>query len=94
MPEAVTSNDVNDPVTVSSFYSILRPAPTLSSTSLELVIQPEELLPSFLPFQRRGVTWLLEREGMTLSREACLFNPLPRNIHSSMKSRKETIRCT
>jgi E3 ubiquitin-protein ligase SHPRH len=72
MPQAVASDDVNDPVTVSSFYSILCPAPPLSSTSLELSIQPEGLLPSLLPFQRRSVAWLLEREGMAFSPEGTL----------------------
>ena len=45
------------------FYSILGPAPQLSSKVAEAAMQSPDLLPTLLPFQRRSVGWLLEREG-------------------------------
>jgi E3 ubiquitin-protein ligase SHPRH len=51
------------------FYSILGPAPRLKSTIAEDSLQPKALRPTLLPFQRRSVAWLLEREtkAVTLS---------------------------
>lgn len=46
---------------IAFFYSILRPAPTEVS---QVIQQPNELLTPLLPFQRRTVAWLLDREGM------------------------------
>ncbi|KIK58778.1 hypothetical protein GYMLUDRAFT_45086 [Collybiopsis luxurians FD-317 M1] len=57
--------DVNIPF----FYSILGPAPVLPSPAAEEAMQPISLLPTLLPFQRRSVGWLLDREGMTVSDE-------------------------
>ncbi|KAG6852711.1 hypothetical protein C0991_009638 [Blastosporella zonata] len=48
------------------FYSILQPAPQLEPQMQE-VMQPEELLPTLLPFQRRSVAWLLGREGKMIT---------------------------
>ncbi|KAG6881744.1 hypothetical protein C0992_000297, partial [Termitomyces sp. T32_za158] len=44
------------------FYSILRPAPQLA-LHMQEAMQPVELQPTLLPFQRRSVGWLLGREG-------------------------------
>ncbi|KAF8576626.1 hypothetical protein K439DRAFT_1366726 [Ramaria rubella] len=44
------------------FYSILQPAPPLFSSVVHDVLQPEGLRATLLPFQRRSVKWLLERE--------------------------------
>jgi E3 ubiquitin-protein ligase SHPRH len=46
------------------FYSILGPAP---HTATDDTMQPEALLPTLLPFQRRSVRWLLDREGKTVT---------------------------
>ncbi|KAK0216540.1 SNF2 family N-terminal domain-containing protein [Armillaria nabsnona] len=54
-------------VSIPFFYSILGPAPTLPSECAIEAVQPEELLPTLLPFQRRSVAWLLEREGKTIT---------------------------
>lgn len=54
-------------VNIPFFYSILAPAPALSSADIAEVIQPTELLPTLLPFQRRSLGWLLGREGKTIS---------------------------
>jgi hypothetical protein len=49
-------------LTSTEFYAALKPAPALSDESAAQM-QPEGLVPTLLPFQRRGVAWLLEREG-------------------------------
>ncbi|KAG7442066.1 uncharacterized protein BT62DRAFT_982607 [Guyanagaster necrorhizus] len=54
-------------VSIPFFYSILGPAPALPSDRAIKAVQPEELLPTLLPFQRRSVAWLLEREGKTVT---------------------------
>ncbi|KAK0200494.1 SNF2 family N-terminal domain-containing protein [Desarmillaria ectypa] len=54
-------------VSIPFFYSILGPAPALPSDRALEAVQPEELLPTLLPFQRRSVAWLLEREGKTVT---------------------------
>jgi len=63
----VVSVDVKEPITVSSFYSAMRPAPSLPSKEALESIQPDGLLPSLLPFQRRSVAWLLGKEGKSVS---------------------------
>lgn len=47
------------------FYATVKPAPVLSDVGMEAV-QPDELNPTLLPFQRRTVGWLLSREGKAL----------------------------
>ena len=47
-------------------YSILEPAPLLPSHIPSADVQPKALVPSLLPFQRRSVVWMLQREGKTL----------------------------
>ncbi|TBU46840.1 SNF2 family N-terminal domain-containing protein [Dichomitus squalens] len=47
-------------------FSILQPAPALSPEALD-VLQPEALLPTLLPFQRRTVGWMIDREGKTIT---------------------------
>lgn len=54
-------------INIPYFYSILCPAPPLRSPSLREVMQPDELKPTLLPFQRRSVAWLLDREGKFMS---------------------------
>ncbi|KAK1231675.1 hypothetical protein PQX77_005198 [Marasmius sp. AFHP31] len=54
------------------FYSVMKPAPELSSHEAEEAMQPLNLLPTLLPFQRRTVGWLLEREGMTISADGTI----------------------
>ncbi|KAF8963293.1 SNF2 family N-terminal domain-containing protein [Flammula alnicola] len=65
--DEVCSTNVNNSITISSFYTTLSPAPPLLSPTAETAMQPEALLPSLLPFQRRSVAWLLEREGMSVT---------------------------
>jgi E3 ubiquitin-protein ligase SHPRH len=53
-------------------YSILTPAPCLSSTIAEEGMQPSSLLPTLLPFQRRSVGWMLEREGKCVTSDGII----------------------
>ncbi|KAF8731589.1 hypothetical protein AX14_004659 [Amanita brunnescens Koide BX004] len=56
-------------VNIPFFYSNLRPAPLLLSKRAENAMQPKELIPRLLPFQRRSVAWLLNREGKSVTAE-------------------------
>jgi E3 ubiquitin-protein ligase SHPRH len=62
------------------FYSVLGPAPDLPSKIAEAAMQPPDLRPTLLPFQRRSVGWLLEREGMTVTRSGEI---VPKQTQSS-----------
>lgn len=62
-PSPVFTEAVNIPF----FYSILSPAPSLETSLAEEAMQPEQLLPTLLPFQRRSVAWLLGREGKSVN---------------------------
>lgn len=48
------------------FLSSLKPAPLLSTFPAMEAVQPPDLLPSLLPFQRRTVAKLLAREGKAI----------------------------
>lgn len=62
----------NKPITVSSFYSTMGPAPPLASQEAIKAMQPAALSSTLLPFQRRSVAWLLAREGMSVTSEGVL----------------------
>ncbi|KXN90818.1 hypothetical protein AN958_03472 [Leucoagaricus sp. SymC.cos] len=49
------------------FYSILTSAPQTPSPMADAAMQPDALLPTLLPFQRRSVAWLLAREGKEIT---------------------------
>ncbi|KAI0830062.1 SNF2 family N-terminal domain-containing protein [Trametes gibbosa] len=48
-------------------FSVLGPAPPLSSSQILDALQPDLLLPTLLPFQRRSISWMLGREGKAVS---------------------------
>lgn len=50
-------------VTIPFFLSILRPAPALPCDIVSETLQPDALNSTLLPFQRRTVFWMLNREG-------------------------------
>lgn len=56
------------------FYSILGPAPALPSTVNADALQPKDLRPTLLPFQRRSLAWLLQREGKTFNSDGDLVS--------------------
>ena len=57
-----TEREVGD-VTIPYFLSILRPAPMPLRGVMDETLQPDALIPTLLPFQRRTVSWMLDREG-------------------------------
>ncbi|THU89639.1 hypothetical protein K435DRAFT_760893 [Dendrothele bispora CBS 962.96] len=61
-------------VNVPFYYSVMKPAPALPTKEIEDSIQPEELVPTLLPFQRRTVAWMLDREGMGLSSDGTVVS--------------------
>lgn len=65
-PYGVPPEAFHGQVDIPLLYSILGPAPPLSSPALEEALQPEDLVPTLLPFQRRSVGWMLAREGKTV----------------------------
>ncbi|KAI6002459.1 SNF2 family N-terminal domain-containing protein [Pisolithus orientalis] len=54
-------DDVRD-VTIPFFFGVLRSAPQVAS-GVDDAMQPDALNPTLLPFQRRTVAWMLNREG-------------------------------
>ncbi|KAJ7743179.1 SNF2 family N-terminal domain-containing protein [Mycena metata] len=62
-PDTALLPDSDAVTNIPFFYSILGPAPHLQHPTADHAMQPEALLPTLLPFQRRSVAWLLDREG-------------------------------
>jgi E3 ubiquitin-protein ligase SHPRH len=65
---ATNELEVRD-ATIPFFLSIMRPAPPLSEGVTYESLQPDGLIPTLLPFQRRTVAWMLEREGKMITPE-------------------------
>lgn len=63
-------------VDIPFLYSTISPAPRLSTPEQEALVQPEELLPTLLPFQRRSVAWMLAREGKTMDADGTAIDSL------------------
>lgn len=63
-------------VNIPFFLSNLGRAPPLKTRIATESMQPSELRPTLLPFQRRSVAWLLGREGMSVS-ESGRLEPSP-----------------
>ncbi|KAJ7132049.1 SNF2 family N-terminal domain-containing protein [Mycena epipterygia] len=66
-PDAALLPDSERVTNIPFFYSILGPAPVLQHAAADRAMQPDELLPTLLPFQRRSVAWLLDRDGKMVS---------------------------
>jgi E3 ubiquitin-protein ligase SHPRH len=62
-PDAALMPDSETVTNIPFFYSILGPAPHVQNPAADNAMQPQMLLPTLLPFQRRSVAWLLDREG-------------------------------
>ncbi|KAJ6625017.1 SNF2 family N-terminal domain-containing protein [Mycena sp. CBHHK59/15] len=54
-------------INIPFFYSVLCPASNLQSPAADRAMQPEALIPTLLPFQRRSLAWLLDREGKSVT---------------------------
>lgn len=61
-----TPDSFHGRVDIPFFYASVHPAPQLSSDKAHEATQPDALLPTLLPFQRRTVAWMLDREGKVL----------------------------
>ena len=72
--DAITSSTVRDSISISSFYSIMGPAPSLASREMMESMQPDALLPTLLPYQCRSVAWLLEKEGKSISPDGLIVS--------------------
>ncbi|KAK7046025.1 hypothetical protein VNI00_007020 [Paramarasmius palmivorus] len=56
---------------ITFYYSVMAPAPNLPPM-VEEAMQPDMLESTLLPFQRRAVGWLLDREGMSISADGTI----------------------
>ncbi|KAG6826270.1 hypothetical protein H0H92_000500 [Tricholoma furcatifolium] len=65
--DATLPESYNGMVDIPFFYSTLQPAPALATLLSQEAMQPVQLQPTLLPFQRRSVGWLLAREGKQLT---------------------------
>ncbi|KIK98364.1 hypothetical protein PAXRUDRAFT_9577 [Paxillus rubicundulus Ve08.2h10] len=65
---ATNEHEVRD-ATIPFFLSIMRPAPPLPVGVTYESLQPDGLISTLLPFQRRTVAWMLEREGKMITPE-------------------------
>lgn len=54
-------------VTIPFFLNVMRPAPGLAQDVIYELLQPDGLLSTLIPFQRRTVAWMLEREGKRIT---------------------------
>jgi hypothetical protein len=61
LPETL-STSFHGRIDVPFLYSVVQPARELLHESMDKFLQPQDLLPRLLPFQRRTVCWMLSRE--------------------------------
>jgi hypothetical protein len=73
LPRSETPICRGDTNTARSFISCLHPAPSIPSHAIEAWIQHPDLKVQLLPFQRRSVYWMLEREGMTMGKHGVVI---------------------
>ncbi|KAJ6581273.1 SNF2 family N-terminal domain-containing protein [Mycena capillaripes] len=66
-PDATLLPNSETVTNIPFFYSILGPAPHIQHPAADREMQPDALLPTLLPFQRRSVAWLLDREGKMIT---------------------------
>ncbi|KAF8153782.1 SNF2 family N-terminal domain-containing protein [Crassisporium funariophilum] len=89
LPHDVISENVNNPINISSLYSILGAAQPVSSKEADIAMQPRALIPTLLPFQRRSVAWMLSKEGMTVSADGSIVPHSSSNGFSFWEEIKE-----
>ncbi|KAF9238471.1 SNF2 family N-terminal domain-containing protein [Melanogaster broomeanus] len=65
----VTNGHLVGDATIPFFLGIMRPAPPLPEDVTYESLQPDGLVSTLLPFQRRTVAWMLEREGKRITSE-------------------------
>ncbi|KAI0246671.1 SNF2 family N-terminal domain-containing protein [Lactifluus subvellereus] len=62
LPEA-SSSSFQGRIDVPFLYAVVQPARPLPQEIMDNFLQPQALLPTLLPFQKRTVMWMIEREG-------------------------------
>ncbi|KAH8101241.1 SNF2 family N-terminal domain-containing protein [Cristinia sonorae] len=78
LPERPAPNSFHGSVDIPLLFSILGPAPSIYHGFLDESVQPPNLIPTLLPFQRRSVAWMLDREGKAISEDGEVI-PKPRS---------------
>src|SRR6266404_4147819 len=73
LPETSVSS-FHGRVDVSFLYTVMQPSRAVLSETVDKSLQPTALLPALLPFQKRTVMWMLEREGRTFGPEGRLVS--------------------
>jgi len=61
------SSSFHGRIDVPFLYAITQPARAILHDSIDKFLQPQALLPTLLPFQRRTIGWMLSREGKAFS---------------------------
>lgn len=79
-PQAPSCSSYRGSTDIPFLFSILRPAPELPSPDAYDALQPESLLPTLLPFQRRTVGWMLAREGKVATASGAMAAKADMNI--------------
>jgi E3 ubiquitin-protein ligase SHPRH len=83
-PLFTVEHDHGGEASIPFFYGTLRPAPALPQGVTYESLQPEDLVPSLLPFQRRSVEWMLQRERKMMSQEGDVVPYIPSQSHPVM----------
>jgi len=73
-------HDQRGDASIPFFYGILCPAPVLPQGETYRSLQPEDLLPTLLPFQRRTVAWMLRCERKLMPQEGNGMPPFWKKI--------------
>lgn len=69
-------------VTIPFFLNVMHPAPPLAQHMTYESLQPDGLLATLMPFQRRTVAWMLDREGKEITPEGTVA-PLDASVATS-----------
>jgi len=75
--DGIQSGEMDDNISLSSFYSLIEPAPAITSSLADDALQPAGLKAKLLPFQRRTVAWLLQREGKEITNDGRIVDRNP-----------------
>ncbi|KAI0702634.1 SNF2 family N-terminal domain-containing protein [Earliella scabrosa] len=73
-PQTLRPSSYHGNTDIPFLFSILQPAPALPSAAALDALQPESLLPTLLPFQRRSVAWMLGREGKAVTASGAIVD--------------------
>jgi len=79
-------------IDVPFLYSVVQPARAVLHDSVEKLLQPQDLLPRLLPFQRRTVDWMLAREGKAFGPSGELASMVTEPVELSLLWQPVTVR--